>query len=146
MFYFVYLPKNIVQHPPTICQQSTNRQRWISDFAIRTDGFSSLPQYPFQIIGADILAAFDLRVDVHHRQLIETTTNLSISGIHCPDTSPCPTFAPPHADSPYQLLFTKFPEFSHPFYYSENPVKRTVTHHIRTNGPPAFLSTHTSCF
>ena len=93
---------------------------------------------PFPTICADFLAAFPLKVDVRHQQLIDTTTNLSISGIHCSDPSPCLIFSIPNPDSPYQLLLSKFPEFSRPCTYNDTPVKHTVTHHIRTNGPPDF--------
>eukprot|EP00795_Rhopilema_esculentum_P001946 gene1946-biopygen11069 len=46
-------------------------------------------------------------------------------------------FALPDTTSPYQALLKKFPALARPCY-KESAVKHTVTHHIRTNGPPVY--------
>ena len=90
---------------------------------------------PMPILGADFLANFGLKVDVAHRQLIDTTTTLSINGITASITSPSPIFAMPQTSSAYTELFARFPQLSRP-NYQETTVKHNITHHIRTTGPP----------
>ena len=90
---------------------------------------------PMPILGADFHTNFGLKVDVAHRQLIDTTTTLSINGITASIPSPSPIFAMPQTSSAYTALFARFPQLSHP-NYQETTVKHNITHHIRTTGPP----------
>ena len=91
---------------------------------------------PIPILGADFLAHFGFKVDVRHRQLIDTTTGLSLRGIQSTIPSPCPVFHFP-ASTPYTDLLKKFPDISRPCYNTSS-VKHSVTHHIRTTGPSVF--------
>eukprot|EP00794_Sanderia_malayensis_P010669 gene10669-biopygen8518 len=43
----------------------------------------------------------------------------------------------PDVSSPYSALLHKFPMLQRPCY-SEQAVKHSITHHIRTKGPPVF--------
>ena len=90
---------------------------------------------PIPILGADFLAHFGLKVDVANRQLIDTTTTLSINGLAAAVTSPRPVFAMPKISSAYIDLLARFPQLSRP-NYQETAVKHNITHHIRTTGPP----------
>ena len=90
---------------------------------------------PIPILGADFLAHFSLKVDVAHRQLIDTITTLSINGLAASIPSPSPVFAMPHASATYTNLLARFPQLSRP-NYQETAVKHNITHHIRTTGPP----------
>ena len=92
---------------------------------------------PTPILGADFLASFGLTVDVRQRTLSDTTTNLAIQGVLSSTSSPRPMFSIPDTSSPYQALLQKFPDLSHPCY-KDTAVKHTITHHIRTRGPPVF--------
>ena len=95
---------------------------------------------PLPILGADFLAHFGLRVDVHHRKLIDTTTGLSLNGSQSTTVSPCPVFHFP-ASTPYTDLLCKFPTISHPCY-NESSLKQSVTHHICTTGPVFYCPRH----
>ena len=86
---------------------------------------------PFPILGADFLANFGLKVDMAQRQLVDTTTSLSIHGLSSSDSSPCPVYALPDVSSPYTTLLSKFPDLSRPTY-KDTAIKHTVTHHIHT--------------
>ena len=87
------------------------------------------------ILGADFLANFGLKVDVAHRQLIDTTTSLTINGIIASIPSPSPIFTMPQTSSAYTELLARFPQLSRP-NYQKTTVKHNITHHIRTTGPP----------
>eukprot|EP00794_Sanderia_malayensis_P010299 gene10299-biopygen8463 len=89
------------------------------------------------ILGADFLSYYALKVDVRHRKLIDTTTNLTIQGVRSSFESPRPMFAIPTLSSPYLVLLQKFPSLARQDY-DEKAVKHTVKHHIQTKGPPVF--------
>eukprot|EP00795_Rhopilema_esculentum_P017874 gene17874-biopygen608 len=91
---------------------------------------------PTPILGADFLAHYGLKVDVRNRTLIDTTTSLSIRGISSSASSPSPVFCFP-ATTPYSSLLKRFPDITRPSY-NEATIKHSVTHHIRTTGPPVF--------
>eukprot|EP00794_Sanderia_malayensis_P019753 gene19753-biopygen16402 len=99
-----------------------------------TDRYSDLH---LPILGADFLAHFGLKVDIAHRLLIDTTTNLHINGIQATDSSPHPIYALPDASSPYITFLAKFPELARQ-NYQDSAIKHDVKHHIDTTGPPAF--------
>ena len=96
-----------------------------------------LADIPTPILGADFLAHFNLKVDVRQRKLIDTTTSLTIQGIQSTLTSPQPMFSIPDSNSKYHALIRQFPELTRP-NYQETAVKHSITHHIRTQGPPVF--------
>ena len=91
---------------------------------------------PTPILGADFLAHYGLKVDVRNRTLIDTTTSLSIRGMSSSAFSPSPVFCFP-ATTPYSSLLKRFPDITRPSY-NESTIKHSVTHHIRTTGPPVF--------
>ena len=90
---------------------------------------------PIPILGADFLANFGLQVDVACRQLIDTTTSLTINGFQASSTSPHLVFALPNVSLPYKDLLKKFLDITRP-NYKDTDIKHNVTHHIRTNGRP----------
>lgn len=90
---------------------------------------------PKPILGADFLRHFSLLVDVKHRQLRDGLTQFSIQGIDAPDVPLSPTFIPSEPDNEFTALLREFPSVTQP-QISDQPVKHSVTHHIRTTGPP----------
>ena len=92
---------------------------------------------PSPILGADFLANFGLKVDLRHHKLLDTNTNLTIQGLTTPTTSPCPIFATSTLATPYLDLLKEFPDIVR-LSNKETAIKHTVTHHIRTEGPPVF--------
>eukprot|EP00794_Sanderia_malayensis_P005073 gene5073-biopygen4132 len=92
---------------------------------------------PTPILGADFLAYFGLKVDVGRRQLIDTTTSLTINGLQAGVESPRPVYALPEVSSPYSEFLKKFPDLTRP-NYKDTDIKHRVTHHINTHGQPAF--------
>ena len=135
------------QHPSSITLQAVNKspistygeKSLALDLGLRRNfqWIFLIADVPIAIIGADFLAHFGLKVDVRQRKLIDTTTTLSVNGIKSTHSSPRPMFALPDTTSPYQALLKKFPALARPCY-KESAVKHTVTHHIRTNGPPFY--------
>eukprot|EP00795_Rhopilema_esculentum_P017777 gene17777-biopygen6616 len=102
----------------------------------RTYRWIFIADIPTPILGADFLAHYGLKVDVRNRTLIDTTTSLSIRGISSSASSPSPVFCFPAA-TPYSSLLKRFPDITRPSY-NEATIKHSVTHHIRTTGPPVF--------
>ncbi len=62
-------------------------------------------------------------------------TQLAIQGIITSDTSICLTTIPHEPDNEYVSLLCEFLSVTLP-HIAEYPVKHSVTHHIRTTGPP----------
>ena len=91
---------------------------------------------PIPILGADFLAHFGLRVDIHNRQLINTITGFHLRGIQSTTPSPRPIFHYP-ASTPYTDLLRQFHDISRP-RYDASTIKHSVTQHIRTTGPSVF--------
>lgn len=87
------------------------------------------------ILGADFLRHFNLLVDVGHRQLSDASTHLSVQGIASHTPSPSPTLIPREPDNAFEAVLLEFPSILQPGA-GDVPVKHTVTHHIRTVGPP----------
>ena len=88
------------------------------------------------ILGADFLHHFGLLVDVRNLKLIDSTTNLSVSGILSSSPSISPMFVKADGQAPYKHLLDQFPDISRPVY-KDAAIKHSVTHHIETRGPPA---------
>ena len=102
----------------------------------RSYQWTIIADLPLPILGADFLAHFGFKVDVRNLLLIDTTTGLSLCGIQSNTPSPCPVFHFP-ASTPYTGLLRKFSDISRPCYNS-SVIKHSVSHHIRTTGPPVF--------
>ena len=89
---------------------------------------------PIPILGADFLKHFSLAVDVKNRKLIDTLTELNVSGCRASIVSPSPVFAIPDSIG-VPLLLREYSDVTRP-NFQEHPVKHNVTHHITTTGPP----------
>ena len=63
------------------------------------------------------------------------TTELQTRGTISRIVSPSPSFSLQHNTTEYDALLAEFPAVTKPRYTSQ-PVRHTVTHHIRTIGPP----------
>ena len=90
---------------------------------------------PLPIIGADFLRHFSLIVDMKNRKLIDSQTELQIAGNETSEISPRPIFSIPETDNIYLALLNQYQDITRP-NYSPSAIKHTVTHHIRTRGPP----------
>nr|XP_054770334.1 uncharacterized protein LOC129278142 [Lytechinus pictus] len=90
---------------------------------------------PIPIIGADFLHHFGFLVDVRNLKLIDSSTNLSITGILSSSPSISPMFLKPENQAAYKSILEKFPDITRPVY-KEAEIKHSVTHHIVTKGPP----------
>ena len=90
---------------------------------------------PLPIIGADFLRHFSLIVDMKNRKLIDSRTELEISGKNTSIISPKPIFSIPETDNAYLALLDQYQDITRP-NYSQSAIKHLVTHHIRTRGPP----------
>ena len=87
------------------------------------------------IIGADFLQEHGILVNMKHGRLIDMTTELQTRGTISRVVSPSPSFSLQHNTTEYDALLAEFPAVTKPRYTSQ-PVRHTVTHHIRTIGPP----------
>nr|VZI11372.1 unnamed protein product [Spirometra erinaceieuropaei] len=93
------------------------------------------------LIGADVLAHFNLLVDLRSRRLVDCITNLHA---RCPsDVSPCvnPLTVMPVSDCPFCSLFGQLPGLTNP-PFREVDIKHTVTNHISTTRPPKSCRPH----
>ncbi|CAH8821755.1 unnamed protein product, partial [Trichobilharzia szidati] len=85
----------------------------------------------------DLMQHYQLLVDTGKHKLIDSATNLSISGVvtHTPALSP--VYSTPASNGPYAEVLQSFANLFKPV--SKLPcVTSTVTHHIVTTGPPVF--------
>ena len=87
------------------------------------------------ILGADFLHHFGLSVDVRTSSLIDTLTQLQVNGISTTTTSASPTLPCLNSNDPYASVLAEFPNILRPCA-PEQPIQHSVTHHIRTTGPP----------
>ena len=94
-----------------------------------------LADTPTPILGADFLRHYKLLVDVAKRRLIDTTTNLSVSGIEAPDLPVSPVLLNPAQSTRYDAILSEFPQITQPVY-KDDPTNHDVTHCIVTNGQP----------
>lgn len=86
------------------------------------------------ILGADFLTNFDLIVDLKNKRLMDTSTNLQISGIHQFDLTPTPRRYVYSVDRKYDDILKDFPDItSEPDYHAKQ--QHNTVHHINTNGP-----------
>ena len=84
--------------------------------------------------GHYFLQHYALLVDVRHRQLIDTTTHLSVLGKEATSPSLSQVLVN-ELSTPFDTLIASFPGVARPVY-TELPVKHSITHHIITTGPP----------
>ncbi len=94
---------------------------------------------PKPIIGANFLRHFALQVDMKHKRLWDSTTQLQVQGIVSQYTPLSPIVTPIVADDPFTSLLSEFPTISQAFS-PEREVKHGVSHHIDTKGPPVAAS------
>lgn len=87
------------------------------------------------IIGADFLRHFGLLVDIGRRRLLDTITNLSVSGVSSAVPSPAPAHVIPNAPTQFTTILREFPELTRTGC-DERPVQHSVSHHIETTGAP----------
>ena len=87
------------------------------------------------ILGADFLHHFSLSVDVRQSLLLDTVTQLQVHGISTHTVSASPSLPSLDPQDPYAAIVAEFPGILRPLP-KEQPVRHTVTHHIRTTGPP----------
>ena len=87
------------------------------------------------ILGADFLRHFHLLVDMNHKRLIDSATQLQIQGITSQATSPHPSILPHSPANEFEVLLKEFPLLTQP-QPADQPPKHTVTHHINTSGQP----------
>lgn len=88
------------------------------------------------ILGADFLRHFQLLVDMEHCKLIDTVTHLQVLGVSCSQSALHPVWQVSSNDSIFTSLFSEFPSITR-LPSIDQPVKHTITHFIKTNGPPA---------
>ena len=90
------------------------------------------------ILGADFLSNFHLLVDIKRRRLLDSITSLHVVGTSsngvCEIT---PLLTQPDSSCRFTRLLRRFPEVTNPTLHASQ-VKHSVTHHIRTVGPPVF--------
>ena len=89
------------------------------------------------ILGANFLYHFGLLVHLRHGILSDSTTQLQVHGIICPDniSSTGITRFQDVKGASYSLLLNKFPAVTKACS-SNRPVKHNITHRIQTTGPP----------
>ena len=74
-------------------------------------------------------------MDMRRSHLVDTLTQLQIHGISTHAVSVSPTLPCLNQDDPYAAVLAKFPDILRP-RATEQPPQHSVTHHIRTTGPP----------
>ena len=82
---------------------------------------------------------FGLNVDIRHRTLVDSTTQLRVCGLSSKTPTSSCGLARLQQDSsnPYLSLLAEFPAVTQACA-PDRPVKHSVTHHIETTGPPVF--------
>ncbi|PIK40292.1 transposon Ty3-G gap-Pol polyprotein [Apostichopus japonicus] len=87
------------------------------------------------ILGVDFLHHFGLLVDLRRYKLVDSTTNISISGSVANVSPVSPSLSSVGASAPYHAILARFPNISKPCFL-ERSVKHGITHHIETKGAP----------
>lgn len=86
------------------------------------------------ILGADFLRTNKLLIDLYHRRLVDSSSNVSVFGSLVRDTDPIQTI---HSTHPYHDILEKYPDITKSVSFRE-PAKHDVKHHIETTGPPVY--------
>ena len=95
-------------------------------------------KYP--ILGADFLGHHGLIIDVKHRTLIDSSTNLMANIIYThQNTHSLTTINPLFSPNSFTSLLAGYPEITRLF--ADTPIKHNVVHHIVTSGPPVSCRT-----
>ena len=87
------------------------------------------------ILGADFLHHYGLSVDIRKSRLLDTLTQLQVHGLSTQTASACLSLPSLDSQDPYSAVLAEFPGILRP-RTKEQPCQHTVTHHIRTTGPP----------
>ena len=87
------------------------------------------------ILGADFLHHYGLSVDIRKSRLLDTLTQLQVHGLSTQTASACLSLPSLDSQDPYSAVLAEFPGILRP-RMKEQPCQHTVTHHIRTTGPP----------
>ena len=90
------------------------------------------------ILGADFLQHYGLLVDVSHKRLVDTLTNLEVQGISVSHPVPTPLLLKLAND--FQSILSQFPQVTQP-YSNQTPARHDIVHHIQTKGPPVHSHT-----
>ena len=93
------------------------------------------------ILGADFLGHHSLLIDIKHKNLIDSTTDLK-TNIVCTHQNAhrLTTVNPLFSSNPFHSLLLDFPEVTRSFI--DTPIKHDVVHHIVTSGQPVSSRTH----
>ena len=70
-----------------------------------------------------------------HCRLVDTLTQFSIQGVSTTVSTPHPSILSHHPHNEFAALLSNFPDLTK-LQPSTDPPKHTVTHHIKTTGPP----------
>ena len=93
------------------------------------------------IIGADLLHAHGLVINLHGRSIQNSTTQYSTVAFIVNVTSPVrPVVNILSTRQPALSLLSQFPSITRP-YSAVHPVKHSVLHHLTTNGTPLHVRT-----
>ena len=87
------------------------------------------------ILGVDFLIKFNLLVDPTNRRLVDGETNLQTVGKPYFGNHLCPLITLSNTGCRFRKIMSEFSQLTIP-NFREIKVKRSVTHHIRTKGPP----------
>ena len=71
-----------------------------------------------------------------HKRLVDTITTLQVKGTISHIASPSPSLLQ-HGNTDYDAILADFLSVTNPCTLTR-PVKHTVTHHIKTTGPPIY--------
>ena len=92
------------------------------------------------ILGADFLQYHGLLVDIRHKTIIDSNTNLRTVMLPTHQYAYGLTLNPIFFSNSFSSLLLGFPELTQP-WKGTTPVKHNVVHHIQTSGPPVFART-----
>ena len=87
------------------------------------------------ILGADFLKHHGLVVDMGHKRLSDTRTNLFVQGVISSSPPLSPSLLPKQQSNEFSSILREFPAITQPCS-KDRPIKHNVTHHIETAGPP----------
>ena len=87
------------------------------------------------ILGADFLEHYSLVVDMGHKRLADTRTDLFVQGIISSNPSPSPSLLPQQPDNDFTAILLEFPAITQ-LCDEDCPIKHDITHHIETVGTP----------
>ena len=87
------------------------------------------------ILGADFLLHYGLMVDMGHKLLADTRTNLSVLGVISLSQSASPSLLPQQPENEFTALLREFPSIAQ-LCGKDRPIKHDIMHHIETAGAP----------